>query len=426
MLHGSPQMRAVILSITTDLSELYSLLHTLKYEIVKEFVQKRDIPHSASYFGPGKIDEIVEEIKGIEPDVIVINGHLKPSQHHVLEMRFQKECIDRVGVILRIFSEHAQTPEAIAQVQLARLRYEQPFLREWVNKAKSGERPGFLSGGGYATDVYYEHARTHIKRLEKKLIDISQGREVKRLRRHEQGYLLVSLAGYTNAGKSALMNALCSSDVEVSSELFSSLSTTTRRIPGMKENVLMIDTVGFIRDLPPDLINAFKSTLEEIFYSDLVLFVFDSSDDSDILEMKMRTAFDILLPKVGDTPIVAVGSKMDKISSEKIENSRKIIQGIIGTRQLMFVSSFTKDGLNLIRERIHEMQGRNHVIEASLPIVDESYSLISRLHPLSDVISDIWEDHIRLSVRCNIDDSEKIIGWLRASNGTILIQPPPL
>ncbi|MCJ7562903.1 MAG: hypothetical protein MUO84_07850, partial [Thermoplasmata archaeon] len=164
----------------------------------------------------------------------------------------------------------------------------------------------------------------------------------------------------------------------------------------------------------------------EIFYSDLVLFVFDSSDDSDILEMKMRTAFDILLPKVGDTPIVAVGSKMDKISSEKIENSRKIIQGIIGTRQLMFVSSFTKDGLNLIRERIHEMQGRNHVIEASLPIVDESYSLISRLHPLSDVISDIWEDHIRLSVRCNIDDSEKIIGWLRASNGTILIQPPPL
>ncbi|MCJ7561826.1 MAG: 50S ribosome-binding GTPase, partial [Thermoplasmata archaeon] len=171
-------------------------------------------------------------------------------------MRFQKECIDRVGVILRIFSEHAQTPEAIAQVQLARLRYEQPFLREWVNKAKSGERPGFLSGGGYATDVYYEHARTHIKRLEKKLIDISQGREVKRLRRHEQGYLLVSLAGYTNAGKSALMNALCSSDVEVSSELFSSLSTTTRRIPGMKENVLMIDTVGFIRDLPPDLINA--------------------------------------------------------------------------------------------------------------------------------------------------------------------------
>ncbi len=419
-------MRAVILSRTTDLSELYSLLHTLKYEIVKEFVQKRDFPHSASYFGPGKIEEIAEEIKGCDPDIIVINDRLKPSQHHSLEMRFQKECVDRVGVILRIFSEHAQTPEAITQVQLARLRYEQPFLREWINKAKSGERPGFLSGGAYATDVYYEHARNHIKRLEKKLIEISQSREVKRSRRHEQGYLLVSLAGYTNAGKSALMNALCSSDVEVSSELFSSLSTTTRRIPGLKGHALMIDTVGFIRDLPPDLINAFKSTLEEIFYSDIVLFVFDSSDDPEILEMKTRTAFDILVPKVGDTLVVAVGSKSDKISSEKIEESRKMVQGIIGSRQLIFVSSLTGDGLDLIRDLIRETQGRNHVIEASLPIVDESYSLISRLYLLSDVLSDVKKDHIRLTVRCNIDDSEKIIGWLRASNGTILVQPPPL
>src|SRR5512136_55325 len=159
-----------------------SLLKTLDIVVVKEYVQKRQLPHKVGFLGPGKLDEILEEIKSLDLDFITVNGTLKPSQHHFLEMKFQKECMDRTGVILRIFSDHAHTPEAIAQVTLAELRYELPFLREWVHKAKSGERPGFLAGGAYATDVYYEHAKSQARRIEEDLREISRQRENARIK----------------------------------------------------------------------------------------------------------------------------------------------------------------------------------------------------------------------------------------------------
>mgnify|MGYP002401846593 CR=1 FL=1 len=170
-LHWTGQMKSVVLSRSLETNEIASLLSTLRIDVVKEFIQKKD-PNPSSYFGPGKLEEIEEEVKEINPDLIIVNDRLRPSQHHFLEMKFQKECVDRPGVILRIFTEHAHTPEAIAQVQLARLRYEQPFLREWIHKAKSGERPGFLAGGAYATDVYYEHAKTHMRRIEARLKEL--------------------------------------------------------------------------------------------------------------------------------------------------------------------------------------------------------------------------------------------------------------
>jgi GTP-binding protein HflX len=200
--------KVVIFSISEDTEEIRSLLQTLGMEVIKEFVQNRPRPHRESFLGPGKVDEILKEMEEMDVDLIVVNGVLKPSQHHFLEMKFQKECADRTGAILRIFTDHAHTPEAIAQVTLAKLRYELPFLREWIHKSKSGDRPGFLSGGAYATDVYFEHAKTHARKIEANLSEVSKQREVTRTRRREKGYSLVSLAGYTNAGKSALMNKL--------------------------------------------------------------------------------------------------------------------------------------------------------------------------------------------------------------------------
>lgn len=416
-------MRAIVLSRSTDISEIKSLLDTLAIEIVKEYVQRKDA-HPTSYFGPGKIDEILEEVGEVAPDLIVVNDTLKPSQHHFLEMKFQKECVDRTGVILRIFAEHAHTPEAIAQVQLARLRYEQPFLREWIHKAKSGERPGFLAGGAYATDVYYEHAKTHMRRIESRLDDLSKRREVKRRRRHEEGFTLVSLAGYTNAGKSALMNALCGCDVEVSSQMFSSLSTTTRRVKGVKGKVLAIDTVGFIKDLPPGLVDAFKSTLEEVFFADLILLAFDASEDDDTIKKKLTTSLDILLPRLGEGTLLVVGTKVDSISEERMREVLHLVEPMTEPTDVLMSSSVSGVGLEDIRERISRIRGHTHRLEAHLPLTDASYSLLSRLHNIADVSHRVDGGQLMAELWCSPGEADKVRNWLFAAGATLIADGP--
>jgi len=407
--------KVVIFSISEDTEEIRALLQTLGMEVIKEFVQNRSRPHRESFLGPGRTDEILKEMEEMEVDLIVVNGVLKPSQHHFLEMKFQMECADRTGVILRIFTDHAHTPEAIAQVTLAKLRYELPFLREWIHKSKSGDRPGFLSGGAYATDVYFEHAKTHARRIEADLSDVSKQREVTRTRRREKGYSLVSLAGYTNAGKSALMNKLCNAGVEVDDRLFSTLSTTTRRISGIKGNILMSDTVGFIRDLPPDLINAFNSTLEEIFDADLILLIFDASESDDVVKSKLSTSLKILLPKIENKSIAIIGNKIDLLSQESRDGITVLIKQIIQPYDLILISSVTGEGLDRLRERILRVQGHTYVIKAEMPLTDAVYSLLSRIRSSSEVSMKIIGRHAAVIVRCKPEDSERIVGWLNVA-----------
>ena len=407
--------KVVIFSISEDTEEIRALLQTLGMEVIKEFVQNRSRPHRESFLGPGRTDEILKEMEEMEVDLIVVNGVLKPSQHHFLEMKFQMECADRTGVILRIFTDHAHTPEAIAQVTLAKLRYELPFLREWIHKSKSGDRPGFLSGGAYATDVYFEHAKTHARRIEADLSDVSKQREVTRTRRREKGYSLVSLAGYTNAGKSALMNKLCNAGVEVDDRLFSTLSTTTRRISGIKGNILMSDTVGFIKDLPPDLINAFNSTLEEIFDADLILLIFDASESDDVVKSKLSTSLKILLPKIENRSIVVIGNKIDLLSQESRDGITVLLKPIIQPYDLILISSVTGEGLDRLRERILMVQGHTCVIKAEMPLTDAVYSLLSRLRSSAEVSMRVIGRHAAVIVRCKPEDSERIVGWLNAA-----------
>ncbi len=404
---------AVIFSTSDDTEEIRSLLKNIDVGVVKEYIQKRVMPHRTSFLGPGKIDGVFDEMKSMDIDLIVVNGVLKPSQHHFLEMKFQKECIDRLGVILRIFTDHAHTQEAIAQVTLAKLRYELPFLREWIHKAKSGERPGFLAGGAYATDVYFQHAKTHTRQIEENLEELSQQREVTRTKRREKGYSLVSLAGYTNAGKSALMNRLCSANVEVDDRLFSTLATTTRRIKGVHGNMLMSDTVGFIKDLPPDLINAFNSTLEEIFYADLILLVFDSSESTSTIELKLSTSLDILLPNIENRKLVVVGTKVDLVSKEGVKRLHSIVAPMIEPYELVMVSSVTGEGLEILREKIASIQDYSSVIEAILPLTNEVFGFLSRLRAKADVSQIVLKDSLKVTIRCKPEESEKIMGHLR-------------
>lgn len=413
--------RAAILSLDPDLEELRSLLENIEVHVEREFIQKMNKPHKASFLGPGKVEEVYHETKDLHLDLIVVNGVLRPSQHHLLEMRFQMECVDRPGVILKIFASHAHSPEAIAQVTLAKLRYELPFLREWIHKAKSGDRPGFLAGGAYATDVYYEHARTHARKIEASLHDLTERREITRIKRKEKGYSVVSLAGHTNVGKSALLNALSGSKVEVDDRMFSTLSTTTRRLPGSASRVLLTDTVGFIRNLPPDLIDAFNSTLEEILQADLVLLVFDSSEKKSIIKDKLVTSLDILFPRVSEADLVLVGNKIDLVSRAMREDLISLLKTSLPGRESYLVSAKTGEGLDELKNRIVQVQNHSYLIEATAPQTDEIYSLLSRLRSVAEV----WEysDGPLVSIRvlCRPEDRQKLEARITALGGHIVI-----
>jgi GTP-binding protein HflX len=409
--------KVLVFTTTEDTDELKALLQTLDAHIVGEYLQKRTRPHKAGFLGPGKLDEVETEIKDLEFDAIVVNGALKPSQHHYLEMKFQKECIDRTGIILRIFSDHAHTPEAIAQVTLAKLRYEQPFLREWIHKAKKGDRPGFLTGGAYATDVYYEHAKSHARRIETNLKELSQQRELTRTKRHTKGYSLVSLAGYTNAGKSALFNKLCGATVEVDDTLFSTLSTTTRKVSGVPGNILMVDTVGFISDLPTDLIDAFNSTLEEIFYADLILLVFDASESEMTIKRKLATSIEILLPKIEHQTMIVLANKIDLLPKNERSKIVSLIASVVKPHKLFLVSAMTEEGLDGLRESISAVQRRSCVIEGDLPMTDTIFSLLSRLRVSCTVNEEVRDKGVHVVLHCKSEDVQKVRGWLEKAGG---------
>jgi len=412
--------RAVLLSIDDDLDEIRALLQTLEVVVDKVIVQRRGEPHRKTYLGPGKVEEVGQDEALSDLDYIVVNGDLKPSQHHALEMLFQKECIDRVGVILRIFANHANTKEAKNQVTLATLRYELPFLREWIHKAKKGERPGFLSGGAYATEVYYEHARRQIKRIERSLNIRSKQREVRRALRRRKGYFLVSLAGYTNAGKSALLNALSSSQTTVDDKLFSTLSTTTRRLSESKRNILLTDTVGFISKLPPDLVNAFNSTLEEIFLADLILVVIDVSEPFDLVEEKLRITLNILVPRLRGKKMLIVGNKIDRVPPNSYHELREAIEAIHPNSDVLLVSATDHIDLAKLISAIEASEDRSCILVATLPITDTSLSLLSALHDSTDIEETMTDDAVGIVLRCRMNEVQKLTGRIEAIGGVVV------
>lgn len=410
----------MLLSTTEDIEEMESLLRTLDIVIERVFIQKRSSPHRNTFLGSGKIKEVAEELKSSEFDLLAVNGMLKPSQHHALEMLFKKECVDRIGVILKIFAEHAHSREAKRQVTLATLRYEVPFLREWIHKAKSGERPGFLSGGAYATEVYYEHSRRHIRKIERDLDIRSRQRELSRKRRRHEGYFLVSLAGYTNAGKSAILNAMCESEVEVDGRFFSTLSTTTRRLKRSSENLLLTDTVGFISDLPPDLINAFNSTLEEIFLSDFIILVVDISEPLHVVRTKLATSNAILTPRLQGQTVLVVGNKVDRLSISERKQILKDLDSTISHYAILLVSAITSEGLDALVDILEESVAKECEIVARLPITDEAFSLVSSLHNIADVEQTTSSDHTHLRLTCSRRNMERIKSKIQSAEGKVI------
>jgi GTP-binding protein HflX len=310
-----------------SLTELRQLAKTLGFEVVGTFTQKRAGFDATAYLGRGKRQELSERVLQDRADVILVDHDISPSQAHNLEKEAGCEVMDRAMVILEIFHRHARSRTARAQVEIARLGYMAPRLREAAklagpkDRARSGT--GGRSGGESHGELDRRKIRDRIAELQKELDAMHVGRGTQRARRQErQGLARVALVGYTNAGKSTLMRALTGSEVLVADKLFATLDTTVRALhPESVPRVLVSDTVGFIKNLPHGLVASFKSTLDEALEASLLVHVVDASDAG--FERQLAVT-DEVLDEIGaqDVPRLLVFNKIDRGGDEAALRAR--------------------------------------------------------------------------------------------------------
>lgn len=299
--------------------ELGSLCRTAGYQVVYSTHQKRRM-HSGYNIGPGKARQLADIVRTEKLDKMVFENDLKPVQEYNLAKLLGVEILTRTLLILEIFIRHASSSEARLQIQLARLKYSLSRAKEKVRlAAKSGEQPGFHGLGMYDADVYHNEIKRRISRITGRLETLRRRRRIARTHRERHGIPTVAIVGYTNAGKSTLFNSLAQEVKPVSAELFTTLSTTTRMFEADGKPLFLSDTVGFIRSLPPLLIEAFHSTLEEIGFSDLILLLVDVSEPIETIEEKTECSIDILREiGVFGIPIILVLNKIDLINDDEL------------------------------------------------------------------------------------------------------------
>jgi GTP-binding protein HflX len=331
-----------------DLSELRELLRTAGVATVGEMVQHRDKPHPNLYLGPGKVQELKALLEGADANVVVADDELTPRQERNLEKELGLPVIDRTTVILDIFAGHAHSAEGKLQVELAQLEYNLARMRGlWTHLERLGGGIGTRGPGESQIETDRRLARDRISALRRRLDQVRSTRATQRAERERAHLPAVALAGYTNAGKSTLLNALTGAEVGVRDRLFHTLDPTTRELRVDGRAYLMTDTVGFIRKLPHQLVDAFAATLEETKRADLLLHVVDASAPEEELELMTR-AVDDVLEEIGDDheQRILVLNKADRLDDER-------------RRELSFrhpeaalVSAVTGEGLDALRERI--------------------------------------------------------------------------
>ena len=309
------------------LDELEALVKTLKFEVVSTLQQVR---HSDSTYqiGKGKADELADLVKSINAERVVFSNQLTPSQAYKLARLVGVEVVDKFQIVLEIFAMRAGSPEAKLQIEYARLKYEMPKIRVQVKNLLSVEQPGFRGGGEYEVDVRYDMVKRKLANLRRKLKSVEKNREERRKFRRKRGFKLVALAGYTNSGKSTLLNVLTNSKAEVDNMYFTTLMPRTRALKA-SQMTLLTDTVGFIDDLPPSLFEAFKATLEEIYLADLVVMLVDASDSIPEIIRKLKTSQKVLAEY--QVKVITVLNKVDLITKEDLERKMEVLQSLTST-----------------------------------------------------------------------------------------------
>ncbi len=305
-------MENAILVGTRALDELRELAASAGARIIDEVIQRRDRPDRTTFIGKGKVEELREEVLLEGVDVVIFDDELSPGQAKNLEEALDTKVVDRTGLILDIFARRARTKEGKLQVELAQLEYRLTRLtghRDYLSRLGGGI--GTRGPGETKLEMDRRQIRHRISTLKRDIEQIRKHRQLHRERRRRDQLPLVSLVGYTNAGKSTLFRALSKEDTLVSSRLFSTLDTLIRRIQlGKQLPILISDTVGFIRRLPHQLVSAFRATLEEVVQADLIVHVIDVSDPD--REMKKEVVLEVLDDiGAGNHPILTVYNKAD-------------------------------------------------------------------------------------------------------------------
>ena len=392
---------AILVWISEDddlVNEARELCSSAGYRIVAEVRQSRDQPHTKYYIGPGKIIEL-QDIEGVSH--LITPTDLSPSQIFNMGKMSGLIVVDRIRVVLELFRSRATSPESRLQVEIADLKYQLPILREFIHQGTLSDRPGFLAGGEYRVDYYYEMARKRMAHIKQQLAILRKRRGMTRTLRKRRGSHLVAVAGYTNAGKSTLLNAISDArmpekSVDTADKMFTTIATSTRKMKGDRDCIIT-DTVGFIRDLPPWLVEGFMSTLEEVFESDIILLLVDASDEKQKATRKTLDSLDILRKGDCSGKIVLVMNKMDAI----LEGSDHFIP----ERDLPFEYFNLIDAQKEISAR--NLEGLEDLIEIIGTLLPDLFRVRIEL-PLSSGSERIMRDIRNRSIDLNIDYSGTI------------------
>jgi GTP-binding protein HflX len=343
--------------------------------------------------GRGKIRDLTDLVKETGAEKVIFDNDLTPFQAYNLAKATGVIAIDRFQLILEIFSRRASTYEAELQIQLASLRYELSRAKERVKLARMEEQPGFMGLGKYEVDIYFEAVKRQISTVKSKLKKKREERQLHRTRRDDLGFSSISLAGYTNAGKSSLFNLLTEETVPVDDALFTTLSTTTRAVQFSKRKVLLTDTVGFIDRLPLKLVKAFHSTLEETVLSDVIILVVDMSEPDEDIERKLSCSLDTI-QQIGATgiPVVTALNKTDLLDEDELKRKTEYLKE--HAQNPVPISAL--HGANIAQLKQQIIRYLESFVEASfsVKISDESMSLVSRLFERAHVQNVEYEGEV--------------------------------
>jgi GTP-binding protein HflX len=363
------------------LAELKELLRTAGVATAGVATQQRPKPDPDRYFGRGRLEELKAEVAAADANLVACDDELAPRQERNLEAALGVPVVDRTAVILDIFADHAHSAEGKLQVELAQLEYNMARMRGlWTHLERLGGGIGTRGPGESQIETDRRLARDRIAALRRRLRQTEQNRGVMRAERERSSVPRVALAGYTNAGKSTLLNALTGAEVGVANSLFETLDPTTRNLELSGRDYLLTDTVGFIEKLPHQLVEAFKATLEETTLSDLIVHVVDASETEERRITDMR-AVDEVLEEIGagEKPRLLVLNKADLLS----EDDRREV--VLAHPDAVLVSALAGDGLEELRERI-ETAFAETLTEVELLI---PYSQGGRLHELHEVAGEL-------------------------------------
>jgi len=387
-----------------SLTELAALAETAGSQVLEGLIQRRGRPDAATFIGRGKVDELRDVVLATGADTVICDGELSPSQLRKLEQQIKVKVVDRTALILDIFAQHAKSKEGKAQVELAQLQYLLPRLRGWgeaLSRQSGGSGRGGGAGGGVGlrgpgeTKLETDRRRinTRISRLKREIKAMRTVRQTKRSRRASSGVPAVAIAGYTNAGKSSLLNRLTQAGVLVEDALFATLDPTTRRAAAEDGRVYTLsDTVGFVRHLPHHIIEAFRSTLEEVAFADLVVHVVDGAHPDP--EGQVSAVREVLGDVGADgIPELLVINKVDAADEETVLRLKR------AWPEAVFVSARSGAGIEELQAAIAQRLPRPAVdLRVLLPY--DRGDLVARIHRTGQVLQTRHvEDGMELLVR---------------------------